>query len=119
VLVADDEPHILQLVTFRLERAGFEVVTAASGPLALEAVYDREPAICVLDVVMPGCSGWEVLEDIRERDESRDPKVSMLTALSADADLTRAYELGADGYLMKPFSPRQLVDEVRGHLARV
>jgi two-component system, OmpR family, alkaline phosphatase synthesis response regulator PhoP len=117
VLVVDDEPHILRLVAFKLERAGFDVVTAVDGTLAIEAVYDREPDLCVLDVVMPGCSGWEVLQDIRSRDHSQEMKVIMLTALASDSDRARGYDLGADSYLTKPFSPRQLVDEVRSQLA--
>ena len=84
VLVAEDEPHLLRLVQFRLELEGYEVRTATDGESALESVYDRRPDVCLLDVVMPRRSGWDVLRELRSDERGRDLKVIMLTARATD-----------------------------------
>ncbi len=116
VLVAEDEPHLLRLVQFRLEREGYDVVTATDGQSALESVYERRPDLCLLDVVMPRRSGWEVLTELRGDERSRDLKVIMLTARATDADIATGMRLGADDYLTKPFSPQDLRARVAAQL---
>jgi DNA-binding response OmpR family regulator len=116
VLVAEDEPHLLRLVQFRLEREGYDVVTATDGQSALESVYERRPDLCLLDVVMPRRSGWEVLTEPRGDERSRDLKVIMLTARATDADIATGMRLGADDYLTKPFSPQDLRARVAAQL---
>ena len=116
VLVAEDEPHLLRLVKFRLERDGYEVVTAVDGQCALDAVFDRRPDLCLLDVVMPRRSGWDVLTELRADERTSDIKVIMLTARASDADIQTGMRLGADDYLTKPFSSQDLRARVSAQL---
>jgi DNA-binding response OmpR family regulator len=118
VLVADDEPHLLRLVQFRLEREGYGVVTAADGQAALDSVFDRRPDLCLLDVVMPRRSGWEVLAQLRADERSAGLKVIMLTARATDADIETGMRLGADDYLTKPFTSADLRSRVAAQLPR-
>ena len=118
VLVADDEPHLLRLVKFRLEREGYNVITATDGEAALELARTEHPDLCVLDVMMPKRSGFEVLEALREDEAYRDMKVIMLTARAQDRDVDAGFALGADDYLTKPFSPQELRVRVGAHLAK-
>jgi len=106
VLVADDEPHLLRLVKFRLEREGYQVLTATDGEAALKAAREQKPDVCVLDVMMPKCS-----------DEScAGMKVIMLTADAQDRDVDVGFSLGADDFIIKPFSPQELRVRIRTHL---
>jgi two-component system, OmpR family, alkaline phosphatase synthesis response regulator PhoP len=116
VLVAEDEPHLLRLVKFRLERDGYEVVTAVDGQCALDAVFHRRPDLCLLDVVMPRRSGWDVLTELRADERTSDIKVIMLTARASDADIQTGMRLGADDYLTKPFSSQDLRARVSAQL---
>ena len=118
VLVADDEPHLLRLVKFRLEREGYHVITATDGEAALELARTEHPDLCVLDVMMPKRSGFEVLKALREDESHRDMKVIMLTARAQDRDVDAGFSLGADDYLTKPFSPQELRVRVGAHLAK-
>ncbi len=117
VLVAEDEPHLLRLVQFRLEREGYDIVTASDGQSALAAVYDHRPDLCLLDVVMPRRSGWEVLSELRADERCCSVKVIMLTARATDADIQTGMRLGADDYITKPFSPDDLRSRVAAQLA--
>lgn len=105
VLVADDEPHVLRLAKFRLEREGYKVLTAEDGETALEMARAQLPDLCVLDVMMPKRSGFDVLHELRADERCRGIKVIMLTAgvEARDADFGRS--LGADDYIRKPFAP--------------
>ena len=116
VLVAEDEPHLLRLVQFRLEREGYDVVTATDGQSALDSVYDHLPDVCLLDVVMPRRSGWEVLTELRADARSRDLKVIMLTARATEADIETGMRLGADDFITKPFSSHDLHARVAAQL---
>jgi DNA-binding response OmpR family regulator len=118
VVIADDDEDILELVAFRLERAGYEVITAADGREALDRVREHLPQLVVLDVMMPGLSGYEVTREIRADDATRDIPVILLTARVQEADVNRGFEAGADDYLRKPFSPRELRARVEAILAR-
>ena len=118
VLVVDDEPHLLRLVQFRLEREGYEVVTASDGQSAIESVHEHRPDLCLLDVVMPRRSGLEVLQELRSDERSAGLKVIMLTARATDADIETGMRLGADDYLTKPFTSADLRSRVAAQLPR-
>jgi DNA-binding response OmpR family regulator len=115
VLVVDDEPGIIEIASAYLRRDGFLVRTARTGQRALDSVATQMPGIVVLDLMLPDISGEEVCAALRRR--SAVP-ILMLTAKSAEADRLRGLALGADDYLVKPFSPRELVARVRAILRR-
>jgi len=115
VLVVDDEPEIARLVRDYLERAGFAVATAADGPSALQAARSARPDIVVLDLGLPGMDGLDVARELRRDGEL---PIIMLTARTEEADRVAGLELGADDYVSKPFSPRELVARVRAVLRR-
>jgi DNA-binding response OmpR family regulator len=118
VLVADDEEDIRALVAFRLERAGYEVITAADGEEALTLATNRLPDLVVLDMMMPKATGLEVTRSLREHDETKDIPVILLTARAQEADVARGYEAGVDDYVKKPFSPQDLQLRVQTLLER-
>lgn len=118
VLVADDDPDILDLVTFRLDRAGYEVVQARDGQEALEAALERTPDLCVLDVMMPRLDGYEVTRRLREESATKAVPIILLTARAQEADVQRGFESGATDYVKKPFSPQELRARVEALLAR-
>lgn len=112
VLIVEDEPDVLLLLENRMRGAGHEVESVTDGEQALEAVAVREPAVMILDWMMPKLDGLEVLERLRRTDSERRIKVLMLTAKSQQHDIDRAYAAGADDYIVKPFSSRDLIDRV-------
>jgi two-component system phosphate regulon response regulator PhoB len=118
ILVVDDEPDIVALVAFHLVKAGYRVSTAASGPDALAQAKQESPALVVLDLMLPGVSGFEVLEQLRSDASTRNVAVLMLTARKEEPDRIRGLSLGADDYLTKPFSPQELVLRVSAILRR-
>ncbi len=118
VLVADDDPDILDLVTFRLDRAGYEVVQAHDGQEALDTALARTPDLCVLDVMMPRLDGYEVTRRLREADATRSVPIILLTARAQESDVERGFEAGATDYVRKPFSPQELRARVEALLAR-
>ncbi len=115
VLIADDDRDLLALIGFTLAQAGYLAVKAGDGPNALKAFESEVPDLVVLDINMPGLSGFQVCEAIRKT--SRIP-VMILTARGEEEDLVKALELGADDYLTKPFSPRTLLARVKALLRR-
>ncbi len=118
VLVAEDDPDILQLVAFRLERAGYEVIQATDGEEALRLVTERQPDLAVLDVMMPKVTGYDVTRQIRENQATTQIPVILLTARVQEADVARGFEAGADDYIKKPFSPQELRSRVQAILGR-
>ena len=118
VLVADDDPDILSLVSLRLERAGYDVVTAGDGEQALAAALERAPDLALLDVMMPKLDGYEVTQRLRASDSTRHVPVILLTARVQEADIERGVEAGADDYVKKPFSTTELRDRVQAALGR-
>ena len=118
VLVVDDEPHIVALVAYHLAKAGYRVVTAANGTDALALANRERPSLVILDLMLPGMSGFEVLRKLRGRDHTRDVAVLMLTARRDEPDRIEGLALGADDYLTKPFSPQEMVLRVKAILRR-
>jgi DNA-binding response OmpR family regulator len=118
VLVADDDADVRDLVAFRLDRAGYEVMAAADGQDALELARSRSPDIAVLDVMMPRLDGLQVTRQMRAIDELARVPVLLLTASVHEAAVTQGFEAGADDYMKKPFSPAELVARVRALLGR-
>jgi two-component system phosphate regulon response regulator PhoB len=119
VLVVDDEPDITALVAYHLARAGYRVSTAANGQDALKAAREERPDVVVLDLMLPGISGLEVLRELRQRPDTGDIGVILLTARREEADKIRGLSLGADDYLTKPFSPQELTLRVAAILRRL
>ncbi len=113
ILAVDDERHIVRLVQVNLERAGYEVVTAFDGKEALEKVESENPDLVVLDVMMPYMDGFEVLQNLRKNQSTRELPVIMLTAKAQDADVFRGWQSGVDCYLTKPFNPMELLSFVK------
>jgi DNA-binding response OmpR family regulator len=118
ILVVDDEPRIVELARDYLEHAGFAVLTAPDGPAALQAVRSRHPDLVVLDLGLPGVDGLEVTRQLRGGSATATIPIVMLTARDDELDKLLGLELGADDYLTKPFSPRELVARVRAVLRR-
>jgi len=118
ILVVDDEPDLLELVRFNLDRAGFRVETAASGEEALARLRRSTPDLLVLDLMLPDLSGEEVCRRLRANPSLAGLPVIMLTAKSEEVDRVVGFELGADDYVTKPFSPRELVLRVQALLRR-
>ena len=118
ILVADDDQDIRELVCFKLEQAGHEVVSAPDGSSALARLGDGDIDIALLDIMMPGLSGLDVLTRVRADERLQDVKVILLTARSRDVDVDAGYATGADDYVIKPFSPRELVHRVSSLLQR-
>jgi DNA-binding response OmpR family regulator len=116
VLVAGDDPDILALVRLRLEREGYDVVSAPDGQAALELALDQTPDLAVLDVMMPRLDGYEVTRRLLEHETTKGMPIILLTARVGESDLERGFEMGADGYVTKPFSPQMLREQARAAL---
>jgi two-component system, OmpR family, phosphate regulon response regulator PhoB len=119
ILVVEDERDIAALVAYHLTREGYRVRTAEGGAEALEAVAAERPDLLVLDLMLPNLSGYEVLAEVRRRAELAELPVVVLTARRDEADRIKGLELGADDYITKPFSPRELVLRISAVLRRV
>jgi len=115
ILVVDDEEHIIELVELYLEKEGYRVTSALDGDAAVEKFLSEKPDLLVLDIMLPGKDGLEVLREIRKTSQV---PVIMLTARESEVDKVVGLELGADDYLTKPFSPRELVARVKAVLRR-
>src|ERR1039457_2701536 len=118
ILVVDDEPEAVELVEFNLKQAGYEVFTAADGAEALTKSRAKTPNLIVLDLMLPEMSGLEVCKTLRRDPATAAIPIIMLTAKAAEIDRVLGLELGADDYLTKPFSPRELVLRIRTVLRR-
>ena len=113
VLIADDEPNIVISLEYPMKREGYEVHVARDGEAALAALRSLRPALVLLDVMMPGKSGYEVLAAARADETLAGLKVLMLTAKGRDTDVAQGLGLGADAYMTKPFSTKELAAKVR------
>ena len=118
VLVADDDRDIRDLIAFKLGQAGYEVDTAEDGAQALSRIRSAPPALVVLDVMMPGLSGMDVARQLRADVETASLPIIMLTAKAQEADVESGFAVGVDDYVIKPFSPRELLSRVKALLAR-
>ncbi len=118
VLVIDDEKDLIELVRYNLSKEGFDVVAAADGPTGVEIASRHKPDLVVLDLMMPGIDGLEVCRRMRGDDRTRRIPLIMLTAKGAEADRIVGLEMGADDYVTKPFSPRELVARIKAVLRR-
>jgi DNA-binding response OmpR family regulator len=118
IVVADDDPDILELVVFKLTQAGFETVAVNDGLAALAAIEADPPRLAILDVMMPGMSGLDVLRTIRARETTTELDIILLTARARDSDVDTGFAGGASDYIIKPFSPRELLQRVQDVLAR-
>ncbi len=118
IIVADDDEDILDLVVFKLTQAGYEVHGVADGVAALAAIEADPPRLAILDVMMPGLSGIDVLRKVRANEATSDLDIILLTARSSDSDVDAGYATGANDYVIKPFSPRELLHRVNTLLAR-
>jgi len=118
VMVMEDEKEIRDLVRYNLERAGFRVAAVADGDEGLKRVFASRPDALVLDLMLPGRSGLEVLRELRGEPLTRDLPVLVLTARGAEMDKLLGFDHGADDYLTKPFSPRELIARLRALLRR-
>lgn len=118
VLVVEDEPDIVEVLSYNLRQAGFEVDSTADGKAALEAIEKTRPDLVILDLMLPGIDGLEVCRLLKQRPDLRDIPVMMLTAKADEVDRIVGLELGADDYVIKPFSPRELVLRAKAILRR-
>lgn len=117
ILICDDEEHIRQFMKINLEYAGFNIIEAGSGEEALRLADEEEPLVCILDIMLPGISGYEVCDSIRKKY----PKVGiiMVSAKSQDIDKILGLERGCDDYIIKPFNPQELILRVKSLMRRV
>jgi DNA-binding response OmpR family regulator len=119
IMIADDEPNIVISLEFLLKREGYEVVVAHNGAEALERVRSERPDMAILDVMMPQRNGFEVCQDLRNDPEFKDLRIMMLTAKGRDTEVSKGLALGADVYMTKPFSTRELLAKVKALIDRV
>ena len=113
ILIADDEPNILISLEFLMKREGYEVVLARDGQEAFDAIVRERPALVLLDVMMPIKTGFDVCHEVRAHEAVRDTLIVMLTAKGRDTDVAKGLALGANAYMTKPFSTKELVQKVR------
>ena len=118
ILIADDEPNIVISLEFLLKREGYAVVVAHNGVEALARVRAERPDMAILDVMMPQRNGFEVCQDLRQDPEFADLRIMMLTAKGRDTEVSKGLALGADVYMTKPFSTRELVAKVKALIDR-
>ncbi len=113
ILIADDEPNILVSLDFLMKREGYEVHLARDGQEALDQLRALRPRLLLLDVMMPRKTGFEVCQEVRHDDSIKDTLILMLTAKGRETDVVKGLALGANAYMTKPFSTRELVQKVR------
>jgi DNA-binding response OmpR family regulator len=118
VVIADDEPNLVLPLEYMLKREGYEVTVARDGQAALEAIGRVRPHLVLLDVMMPLKTGLEVCQVLRADESQRDLRILLLTARGRDDDIAKGLALGADAYMVKPFSPKDLLLKVRELLER-
>lgn len=118
ILIVDDEKELVKLITFHLTIAGYDVLSAKNGIEALEICESEDPALIILDILLPKIDGWEVCRRLAQNSRTRNIPIIMLSALSEVDDKLKGFDLGIDDYVTKPFSPRELVVRVKRVLAR-
>lgn len=118
VLVVDDEPNILMSLDFLMRKEGYQVFVARNGKEAIEIVERQAPEVVILDIMMPEVDGYEVCQYIRQEKGLSDSKIIFLSAKTKEADIQKGYEVGADLFLAKPFSTKNLLAKVKELLAQ-
>ena len=118
ILVVDDEIYIVHILEFSLTMEGYEVATASDGEEALRKIEEDRPDLVVLDIMMPKLDGYEVCRRLRQKEETASLPVILLSAKGRPVDREVGMEVGADDYIVKPFSPRRLLEKIRELLAR-
>ena len=118
VLVADDDEDVRELVEFKLTQAGWDVASARDGEEALARIIASPPDVAVLDIMMPKLSGLDLCREIRENPDIDEIPILLLTAKAQEADMEQGFTLGADDYIVKPFSPRELANRLEALIAR-
>jgi CheY-like chemotaxis protein len=113
ILVVDDEPHLIRSLSFILNKAGYEISTAADGEEALRKLVEYKPELIFLDVMMPKKNGYEVCEAIRKMPEYKDVYIIILSAKGGDIDREKALSVGANEFMSKPFSPLDVLSKIR------
>ena len=116
ILIVDDEPGVAVAIQFLMEQQGHSVLVAQRGEDALDLIYKYKPDLVLLDIMLPGISGWEVCEIVRLNPDYRNVKIVFLTARSAEVEIAKGLALGADAYITKPFSNEKLVARVNALL---
>ena len=118
ILIADDEPNQLELMDFNLTNAGFSIIKATNGKEAIELIENHSPDLIILDWMMPKMSGIDVCRTLRSRSETKQIPIIILSARSEDSDKSLGLDTGADDYISKPFSPKELISRVKALLRR-
>jgi len=117
ILIVDDEPAVVAAIQFLMKQQGYGVMIAERGEDALDLIYKYRPDLVILDIMLPGISGWEVCEIIRLNPDYRNIKIVFLTARGTETEIARGLALGADAYIVKPFSNDRLVARIKALLA--
>ena len=118
ILIADDEPNQLELMSFNLSNAGYSIIKATNGKEAIELIENHSPDLIILDWMMPKMSGIDVCRTLRSRSETKQIPIIILSARSEDSDKSLGLDTGADDYISKPFSPKELISRVQALLRR-
>ena len=118
ILIADDEPNQLELMSFNLSNAGYSIIKATNGKEAIELIENHSPDLIILDWMMPKMSGIDVCRTLRSRSETKQIPIIILSARSEDSDKSLGLDTGADDYISKPFSPKELISRVKAFLRR-
>ncbi len=118
ILLIEDDPDIVELLQYRLEREGYPVITARDGERGVQTAKQRKPGVILLDLMLPGVDGLEVCRRLKQDETTRDIPILMVTAKGEESDIVTGLELGADDYIAKPFSPREVIARVRAVLRR-
>ena len=118
ILIADDEPNQLELMSFNLTNAGYSIIKATNGKEAIELIENHSPDLIILDWMMPKMSGIDVCRTLRSRSETKQIPLIILSARSEDSDKSLGLDTGADDYISKPFSPKELISRVKALLRR-
>lgn len=118
ILVVEDEPDISGLISYNLERAGFEAARARDGRMAISLIQKRQPDLILLDLMLPDADGTDICKSLKSNEKTRHIPVIMVTAKGEEIDRVVGFELGADDYIVKPFSPREMVLRVKAVLQR-
>jgi CheY-like chemotaxis protein len=112
VIAIDDEADILQLIRMKLSKEGFDVSTASNGDQGIEKVLRDKPDVMIVDILMPGKNGYQVVNEVKAKLRENSPVIIMLTSKTEDADMVKGLSMGVDDYITKPFSPRELIERI-------